>query len=67
MNVFVDTSVWSLAFRRDAPVEGPEVAFLARALESGDSLIVCDTDLTVIQVWWEEKYGALPVGLLRSL
>lgn len=38
MNVFVDTSVWSLAFRRDAPVEGPEVAFLARALESGDQV-----------------------------
>lgn len=35
MNIFVDTSVWSLAFRRDAPPRNPEVAALAKALESG--------------------------------
>lgn len=29
------------------------------ALRSGAPVIVADTDLTVIQVWWEEKYGAL--------
>ena len=35
MNLFVDTSVWSLALRRDAPPGSPEVAQLARALGSG--------------------------------
>lgn len=32
MNLFVDTSVWSLALRRDAPASAPEVARLAHAL-----------------------------------
>jgi hypothetical protein len=31
MTMLVDTNVWSLAFRRDAPVSGPEVPAL-RAL-----------------------------------
>ena len=35
MNVFVDTSVWSLALRRDAPPNLPEVHELRRSLESG--------------------------------
>ena len=35
MTVFVDTSVWSLAFRRDAPTDVPHVAELERALEAG--------------------------------
>lgn len=32
MNIFVDTSVWSLAFRRDSPPETPEVQRLREAL-----------------------------------
>lgn len=35
MNVFVDTSVWSLALRRDAPPDVPEVHELRRSLEAG--------------------------------
>ncbi len=35
MNVLVDTSVWSLALRRDAPTNLPEVHELRRSLESG--------------------------------
>ena len=35
MNLFVDTSVWSLALRRDAPPGSPAVTQLARALRSG--------------------------------
>lgn len=35
MNVFVDTSVWSLALRRDAPPDLPEVDELRRSLETG--------------------------------
>lgn len=32
MNIFVDTSVWSLAFRRDSPPDVPEVQRLREAL-----------------------------------
>ena len=39
MSLFVDTSVWSLALRRDAPAGGAEVGTLARALESGETLL----------------------------
>jgi predicted nucleic acid-binding protein len=35
LSVFVDTSVWSHAFRRDAPGEVSEVLELRRILESG--------------------------------
>jgi len=35
LSVFVDTSVWSLALRRDAPPDIPEITELRRALESG--------------------------------
>jgi hypothetical protein len=38
MNLFVDTSVWSLALRRDAPAAAPQVALLARSLEQGVSI-----------------------------
>lgn len=39
MTLFVDTSVWSLALRRDAPPDLPETAALRTAL-SGDDLVV---------------------------
>ena len=35
MNLFVDTSVWSLALRRDAPKRTPEVDTLTEQLTSG--------------------------------
>lgn len=35
MNLFVDTSVWSLALRRDTPSSGTEVSYLIEALEGG--------------------------------
>ena len=38
MTLFVDTSVWSLAFRRDAPGPTPEVGALRQALETGEEL-----------------------------
>ena len=38
MSLFVDTSVWSLAMRRDAPPPTPEIVELRRALEAGDSI-----------------------------
>ena len=39
MSLFVDTSVWSLAFRRDAPSPAPEVRELVRAIEAGETLL----------------------------
>jgi predicted nucleic acid-binding protein len=39
LSLFVDTSVWSLAFRRDTPSPAPEVEALIRAIEVGDAVI----------------------------
>jgi predicted nucleic acid-binding protein len=39
VSLFVDTSVWSLALRRDAPAGAAEVGTLVRALESGEALL----------------------------
>lgn len=39
MSVLVDTSVWSLALRRDAPSGTAEVRALRTALESGDTVV----------------------------
>jgi predicted nucleic acid-binding protein len=39
MNLFVDTSVWSLALRRDADSDTPEVARLREALRSQESIV----------------------------
>ena len=40
MGYLVDTSVWSLALRRDALDSTPEVDELKRALEAGDEIFV---------------------------
>lgn len=39
MTLFVDTSVWSLAFRRDKPSTAPEVRALRRTLEGGEVIV----------------------------
>ncbi|MDM4761521.1 PIN domain-containing protein [Galbitalea sp. SE-J8] len=39
MGILVDTSVWSLAFRRDAPPDLPEVRMLRTALAEGDEIV----------------------------
>jgi len=38
LSLFVDTSVWSQALRRDALAGAPEVAALMRAIESGEAI-----------------------------
>ena len=38
MGLLVDTSVWSLALRRDGPNSSPEVKLLVKALDSGDEI-----------------------------
>ncbi len=40
MNLFVDTSVWSLALRRDTPSDHPAVAPLRKALVGGDTVVI---------------------------
>jgi predicted nucleic acid-binding protein len=39
MALFVDTSVWSLAFRRDINDDRAEVSALRHSLESGDAVV----------------------------
>jgi predicted nucleic acid-binding protein len=39
LSLFVDTSVWSLAFRRDNPPPVAEVQALVRALEAGEPIL----------------------------
>jgi predicted nucleic acid-binding protein len=39
MALLIDTGVWSLAYRRDAPTDLPEVLMLRRALTSGDAVV----------------------------
>lgn len=39
MSLFVDTSVWSLALRRDTPPDTPETQALARALADGTQVL----------------------------
>lgn len=39
MTLFVDTSVWSLAFRRDQPPAVPQVRALRHALEGGETIV----------------------------
>lgn len=40
MTLFVDTSVWSLAFRRDRVSETAEIRALRAALEDGQTIVV---------------------------
>ena len=40
MTLFVDTSVWSLAFRRDKASSAPEVRKLRDALEGGETIVI---------------------------
>ena len=37
--LFVDTSIWSLALRRNSPAPNREVRVLVRAIESGETLL----------------------------
>jgi predicted nucleic acid-binding protein len=39
LTLFVDTSVWSLAFRRDVEADVPEVRALKLALSNGDLIV----------------------------
>ena len=55
MTLFVDTSVWSLAFRRDRPPAVPEVDVLSRALQGGEQVV---TTGLVLQELLQGFHGA---------
>jgi hypothetical protein len=66
----VDTSVWSLAFRRDATKPIPEVDALRSALEGGDSVVTTGLVLQELLQGFSgprdrsqivERFGALPL------
>jgi len=70
MRLLVDTSVWSMAFRRDTPSGKPEVIELKRALESGEEIYVTGLILQeLLQGFNQPKayqqivdyFGALPI------
>jgi hypothetical protein len=39
LSLFIDTGVWSLALRRDAPASSRPVAALVRAIETGETIL----------------------------
>lgn len=70
MKLFVDTSIWSLALRRDRRPDNPEVHALARALERGDTLFTTGLVLQEILQGFKgpkdrdsivERFAALPL------
>lgn len=70
MTLFVDTSVWSLALRRDRPSNVPEVARLRQALESGETLVTTGLVLQELLQGFAgprnrqqiiERFAALPI------
>lgn len=55
MTLLVDTSVWSLAFRRDAESLTPQVAALQAALSGGESIV---TTGLILQELLQGFFGA---------
>ena len=57
------------AYRKDdvLAIAREQVRLERAALAEAPPLLICDTDLLVIQVWWEVKYGPLPDELRQAL
>ena len=43
-----------------------QMALETEAREQG-GLVVCDTDVLVIAIWWQEKFGPLPASLQQAM
>jgi predicted nucleic acid-binding protein len=68
LSLFVDTSVWSLAFRRDSPSSALEVAALARSIESGETIVTTGLVLQeLLQGFDGPKAGAQIVQRFSAL
>ena len=70
MTLFVDTSVWSLAFRRDTISASPHVRVLRQALEGGDTVVTTGLILQELLQGFSgprarkdiiDRFGALPL------
>jgi predicted nucleic acid-binding protein len=70
LSLFVDTSVWSLALRRDQPENRAEVEMLVRAVEAGETLLTTGLVLQELlqgfagpksRVQIVERFSALPL------
>jgi predicted nucleic acid-binding protein len=70
VDLFVDTSVWSLAIRRDARADEPAVERLRQALESGEGVFTTGLVLQELLQGFGgpkardsliERFGALPL------
>ncbi len=70
MTLLVDTSVWSLAFRRDADLAAPQVDALRSALDGGDAIVTTGFVLQELLQGFAgpkahkelvEKFAALPM------
>jgi hypothetical protein len=70
MTLFVDTSVWSLALRRDPPDSRPEADALAEAIRSGETVVTTGLVLQELLQGFSgprarsriiEHFGALPM------
>lgn len=70
MTLFVDTSVWSLALRRDPPDARPEADALADAIRSGETVVTTGLVLQELLQGFSgprarsriiEHFGALPM------
>lgn len=54
--------------RRDLLEIARRQVALERETRAGHAgLLICDTDLLVIQIWWREKFGPLPTYLAQEL
>ncbi len=61
MSLLVDTSVWSLALRRDSPHDAAEVRALSTALTRGDDVFTCG------MVLLELLRGAVPGPVRQAM
>ena len=70
MTLFVDTSVWSLALRRDTMPKGPEVQRLREALGGGESIYATGIVLQELLQGFQgprakaqiaERFGVIPM------
>jgi len=70
VTLLVDTSVWSLALRRDGPTESKEVVALREALDGADSVVTTGLVLQELLQGFSgprdkdaivERFGALPL------
>jgi len=68
--LFVDTSVWSLAFRRDQPTNVPQVGALMRAIDQGEIIVTTGLVLQELLQGFVgprarrsiiERFGSLPL------